>query len=141
MIVIIAAEIAKTVTATSTLINKAATTSLLYTQVNQDKAAASQRALATVNQRVTASHTAPSRAIPTLQVTTTKMKITILAAATEAVAVADEAVAEDCDAPIGNVADETVLGEAVTDDPPTRVRIGRSPPLGPVPLYDSAKIV
>ena len=49
----------------------------------------------------------------------------------EAVAVADEAVAEDCDVlmPRGpTVPDEIVFGEAVCDMLPTSARIARSPP-------------
>ena len=55
-----------------------------------------------------------------------------------AVAVAEEAVADDCDAPRSpNVPEDIVLGDAICDMPPS-TRNGLSPPCGPVPRYISA---
>jgi GTP-dependent phosphoenolpyruvate carboxykinase len=58
----------------------------------------------------------------------------------EPVAVADDSVAEDWDAPMGMVVDDIVFGDVATEEPPI-VRIARSPPVGFVPLYGSAKTV
>lgn len=61
-------------------------------------------------------------------------------AGTEAVAVAEETVIEDCDSPV--VVENTVPGEAVSDVMlPRAARISLSPPVGPVPRYGSAKTV
>ena len=59
---------------------------------------------------------------------------------TDAVAVADDSVAEDCDAPICIVVDDIVFGDVAADEPPI-VRIALSPPVGTVPLYGSANTV
>jgi len=59
---------------------------------------------------------------------------------TDAVAVADDSVAEDWDAPICIVVDDIVFGDVAADEPPI-VRIALSPPVGTVPLYGSANTV
>lgn len=60
----------------------------------------------------------------------------------DAVAVAEETVAEDCDAPNCIVVDDRVFGDAVCDVAnPACARIALSPLVGPVPLYGSAKTV
>lgn len=57
----------------------------------------------------------------------------------ELVAVADETVAEDCEAPIRSVAEDMVFGDVVSDDSPQFARIAWSPTVGPLPRYGSAK--
>jgi hypothetical protein len=64
-------------------------------------------------------------------------------AGSEALAVADDAVVEECEGSRPpNVPDESVFGDAACERaPPIFARIARSPPVGPVPLYGSAKTV